>query len=301
MNRGSSRTRWIVAGAAVLAIAALLVWVVRAVSARGELAKSVQAFTQAKTMHASAELTVQFPPLSSGRERPFTELYVRVEGDAERAARTNAPQLANAPQLGGTLHMESRGRGNVFFADGDVRLLSDATLFRLETLPVLLNPSGSLIKKWTIVSAPVLQTNNASAIQNALSGVFQRLSYTGRESVDGASALHFSGHLNAEDEEKAAAALAQNASGNRALNIVARLLRGSDIKSLDVWVAPRGHEIQRVQIVFVRPGSSREFATLKLSFTDYGKKVSIDRPRVQTSVNPAVFAHLFGTGEIHAQ
>lgn len=262
-------------------------------SGRSDLVKAVQELAQAQTLHARSELKIQQPLLLRDKERPFTTMNIKVEGDVAKNE--------EIPELTGTLYMEARGRGNVFFADGDVRLLKDAVAFRLENLPVLLNPSGSLVKKWTYVSVPAFVDNKPTDIEAITQNIVQKLSYAGKDDIEGKSTMHFTGTVTAEEEQILHDLLEQKKSGSRALHIIARLLNGADVQSIDIWVDKGSHEIPRLTVKFVKLGADNQvadFATLELAFTDYGKNVTIDRPNTEVTVKPEVFSKLFGTGQI---
>ena len=247
----------------------------------------------AHSLHAKAELLLH-PALPQGaRERPFTQATIRVEGDVQYAEN-------GAPELTGKLYSEARGRGTIFFADGDVRLLHDAVAFRLENLPVLLNPSGSLIKRWTYVDVPALQASNTSDVLAAVREAAQQLRYEGKQDLDGDSAYYLTGSLTPEHEDKLISVLQQSTSGSRALHVVARLLGAADADSVKVWVDTGSHELRQLEVVFSRPLRDQKapVATLRLSLRDYNKAVSIERPPREASVNPSVFARIFGTGDL---
>jgi len=296
MNKRTKTVQIVIGVVVAIVLLVIVVVIVRSYHGRGDLRQAIQALSQASTFHAASDLKLTLPLLSQGKERPFNALDIKVEGDVTRGGPT--------PELTGTVYMEAKGRGSIFFADGDVRLLKDATAFRLENLPVLLNPTGNLLKKWTYVPVPVLASTNPPAIQTVVNQVIQKLSYRGQDKIEGVSTLHFSGTVTPVEEQQIHDVLEQKTSGNRALNIIARLLNGGDIKSIEVWVDKSTHEIPRFRLSFVHPVKNSQpvdFATLDLSFTDYGKKVTITRPPQQSTAKPDVFAKLFGTGQVTSQ
>lgn len=251
----------------------------------------------AQTLHAKAALNLRLPERLRDSERPFTQILLQIEGDV-------APAVdARSPEATGQLLIEARGRGNIFFADGEIRILQDEVLFNLENLPVFLNPSGSLVKKWTRVAIPTLQTKNEEAVKTALASVGNGVSYIGKETIDGKSLLHYQGALSSEQQQGLIAVMRQSESDNRALGVLARLLQANTVKSLDIWVDGPAEDIRRIKVHFVRPladGGEYDFATLNFDLTDYGKDVAIDRPNALLSVRPEVFGRIFGNGELAA-
>lgn len=287
-----TKQQWLLVGG----IGAVLVLVLFGMWWRGSRAvpiKALTAATQAQTFHVSSELTLHLPERLRGRPRPFTQVVSRVEGDVQRGE-------GGTPELAGTLRMEATGKGTVLFADGEARILHEAVAFKLHDLPVLLNPSGSLIDKWTYVERPLLALREPAAVRAALQSVFSKLTDQGRERIAGESLRRFEGTLTEEEEQQLAGVLGREQSGNLGLDVIARLLEAHKLKRVSVWVAG-GNELRRIELNFVRPlqrGGEFDFATLTLTFTDYGKKVAIDRPAKQSTVQPAVFAKLFGTGDV---
>jgi hypothetical protein len=249
----------------------------------------------ADRFHTEAELLLHLPAQLRGEERTFTEIRGTVAGDVQRAE-------SGTPELAGTLYAEAKGRGTVFFADGDIRVLEDEVLFRLDDLPVFLNRSGSLVKRWTRVEAPLLNGNETSGdIRQALASAFGSLDRAGRETIDGERLVRFTGRLSGEEEDALVGLLRRGVSGSQGWNVLARLLSANNLDSFDVWIDPSDDEVRRIRLHFVRPlsdGRVFDFALLTLSFKDYGKEVSVDRPEAALVVQPRVFAKLFGEGTV---
>ena len=281
-----------------LLIAALLIGfgVARRGRADAVLQRSFERLLAAESYRTHAALALHLPATLRGRERAFTEITVTLDGDINYTDE-------GVPEFSGTLYGEAKGRGNIFFVDGDIRVLTDDTRFYLDDIPVLLNPSGSLTKKWTVVPGSLLKTNNNLAVREALAGIVTKLSYQGKEDVDEVQLYRYTGTVSPEDEDRLIEVVRQGVSGNKGLHVLARLLRANNVKTLDVWVNPDTSEISRIQVNFVRPlnnGSEFDFATLTLSFQDYGSSVVIDRPEGQITVRPDIFSRLFGSGDFEA-
>jgi hypothetical protein len=287
------RTPLFVGGAVVLGLMVVVLVLSRLGSSR--LPEHALAnLAAAKNLHTEAELTLHLPRLLRGAERPFTEVLARVSGDVHYTE-------SGTPELAGVLYTEAKGRGNVFFADGDIRILEDEVRFRLDNLPVFLNRSGSLINRWTRVAVPLLETNNQAEISQALSQIFASLDRVGTEKIEGERLVHFSGQLSAEQEEALVELLRRGASGSPGWNVLSRLLRANNLDSFEVWIEPSDEEIRRVRLHFVRPladGTGFDFALLTLTFSDYGKAVAVDRPEAPLVVQPRVFSKLFGGGSV---
>lgn len=288
----SKKQQWLLFGGVGVAVVLVLFGLFGRVSRRLPLEALAMAVAT-QTMHVNSELTLHLPERLNGKPRPFTQVVSRVDGDVARGD-------GGVPELTGTLRVEATGKGTLFFADGEARILHDAVAFKLHDLPVLLNPSGNLIDKWTYVASTLLTTKDPGAAGAALQQVFTKLSYTGRERINGESLRRFDGTLAEEEEQQLAHVLSKEQSGNLGLDVVARLLGAHKLKRLSVWIGS-GKELRRIELNFVHPlqrGGEFDFATLTLTFTDYGKPVSVDRPEKQLTVRPAVFARLFGTGDV---
>lgn len=264
------------------------------VRGRNVLPAATDKLLNAQTFHVVSELTINLPAKLRGADRPFTKITARLNGATKRAS-------SGTPELTGALLLEARGRGNVFFADGQTRILADRVLFNLDNLPVFLNPSGSLVHRWTEVSAPLLTTNNPAQVREVLAASLGSVRKVGTETIDEQRLTRYSGSFNEEQEQQLADVLRQGTSGNRAAHVIARLLDANRVEALDIWVDSGAQEIRHLRVHFVRPlsnGNEFDFATLTLTFTDYGKSVAIDEPQRQARVRPEVFAKIFGSGDI---
>lgn len=295
----TTRQTWVAAAIGVVVIALLVLIFGREGNPKA-IAKGFAHLAEADSFHTQTELVINLPTLLRGRERPFTKTTIRLEGDVARAE-------DRTPEFTGTFYLEARGRGNVFFADGQGRILRERVLFNLDNLPVFLNPTGSLVKRWTKVEAPLLTTANGEQVKEALEGIAAKASPAGKESIplDGAQGkqgeqlARFTIALSEEDEAALANVFRQAASGNRALHVLARLLDANRVAELVVWTD--GRQLRQIQAHFVRPledGSEFDFARLNLRFTDYGKEVAIDAPETKRFVRPDVFARIFGGGNV---
>lgn len=263
-------------------------------SDRQTLVRAASNLMAAESLQTTTELVINLPRRLRNADRPFTLVTVRVKGDVQQAE-------DSTPEVSGTLLLEARGRGNIFFADGDVRILRDEVLFNLENLPVFLNPTGSLVDKWTRVETSLLRTNNGDEVKRILVEVLSGLRRADTEMVDGESLIRFTGSVSAEQEEQLYELFRQRSSGNPALHQIARLLQANTVKSIDVWVDGDRDEVRKIAVHFVRPldeGQEFDFATLTMQFSQYGKGVVIDRPTTKLRVRPEVFGRIFGSGEV---
>lgn len=285
----TQRSGWLIISAAVVILLLVLFGMSRR---QTQIAQAVQKLVSADTVHVSAELVVNLPARFRGQERPFTKTIARLDGDVKRTE-------DRTPEFAGSLYLEARGRGNVFFADGQTRILRDRVLFNLDNLPVFLNPSGSLAKRWTRVEAPLMQAKNGDQVRETLRGIMAKAAPAGKEAVQGERLARFSISLSEDEEQALADVFRQSASGSPALNVAARLLDANVVKELVVW--SDGGEIRQIRAHFVRPlseGREFDFATLVLRFTDYGKEVTIDEPKTKRLVRPEVFGRIFGGGKV---
>lgn len=290
----SNKQRWLLGGG-VAVVVVLLLFGFSSRANRLAAAKAWQNMVGSETMHVEAEITLNLPERRRGRPRPFTRVVGRVEGDVKRNENSG-------PELTGNLRVEASGKGTVLFAAGEGRILHDSVAFKLHDLPILFNPSGSLLDKWTYVDSPLLQTREPQRVGEAGRQMLGKLSYQGRERLNGETVRRFESSWSEEEEQQLAAVWRREQSGNLGLDAVARLLEAHKLKRMTVWVGA-SRELRRVEFNFVRPlqrGGEFDFATLSLTFTDYGKKVTIDRPERQLTVGPRVFVRLFGTGDVEA-
>lgn len=279
----------------VLAVVLVVIFIARSRPGTSRLAQRAWGnLAAAESFHTSAELKLHLPALLRGKERPFTEVLAQVEGDVSYTDE-------GTPELTGTLYTEAKGRGTIFFADGDTRILDNEVRFRLDNLPVFLHRSGSLVDRWTRVATPLLTTNNPDEVAQALEIIFESLTQSANEDIDGERLVRFTGAFSAEEEGVLVSLFDENMSGNSGLNVLSRLLAANNVESFDVWVDSSPEEIRRIKINFGRPLRDEtvfDFATLTLAFSDYGKDVAVDRPETKLVVESDVFAKLFGEGDI---
>jgi hypothetical protein len=294
---GSKKRSLVLLAAAFLILLIILIVALAGVgrSKQRVLSRAFANLNQAQTFHTKAELDLNLPVRLRDRERPIVSVSTKVEGDVAYQDGT--------PALAGTLFTEARGRGMVLFADGDLRLLPNTVAFRLENLPALLNPRGTLVEKWTYVPTSTLQTNNISDVRTALANVITGMEYIGKEEIPGSSGrgYHYRRQLSPEQEDILINVFRQGVSGNRGLHILTRLMRGFNIASFDVWINPAGPEVRLIQLTFRHPGDAPndEYrAIVNLALSDYDKVVRIDEPQQELQVRPEIFARIFGTGEL---
>jgi hypothetical protein len=249
-----------------------------------KLRVAFERLAMAETLRVETDLKIKLPPRQDNSERPFNEVWVWIVGDARKADAQNY-------ELTGEMHLEAKGRGNLLYTDGDVRILEDATMFRLEELPALLNPGTSLVDKWVKVPGGLVHTNDPTRVYETLRETSEAWKYQGEEKYDDEKVLVFNGSLPVEDKQKIIKNWQQSVSGNKALGVVARLLRNSEAVEVEVLVDKKNWEIKRVKAEF-------DQAVLELSFTDYDKSVEIERPEAKVELEPELFRKLFGAGEL---
>lgn len=289
---------WFAIGAGVIIIFLIVFGMSRQ---QTQIVQAIQKLSNADTMHVRAELVINLPARFRGQERPFTKTIARLDGDMKRTE-------DRTPEFAGSLYLEARGRGNVFFADGQARILRDRVLFHLDNLPVFLNPSGSLVKRWTKVAVPLMQVKDGDQVRETLRGIMAKATPAGKGPLDeargkGERLARFTIRLSPEEEQTLADVLRQSTSGSPALHVLARLLDANVVKELLIWTGDG--EVRQVRVHFVRPFDSTQgepqefdFATLTLTFTDYGKEVTIDTPETKWLVRPEVFGRIFGGGKV---
>lgn len=265
-------------------------------SKQNSLERAVANLIAASTYHATAELELNLP--SQQNPAQLVDVTMRVEGDVK--------ETENDTLFGGSLFIEAKGKGLVLFTEGQLRLLPDTVAFRLDSLPALLNPEGTLAEKWTHVDAAVLRSSNTDEINQALIDVSNSLLRRQVELIPEVNeeAMHYQGQLTEEQEQVLVDAMEQKASGSPAWNVIARLLRTYDVRAIDAWVREKGTpELRRLEIEFENQEveSQESVAKLVMTFSDFGKDdVDIQEPEEEITVSPQVFSRLFGEGEIGA-
>lgn len=272
----------------VVACALLFTKVTTAGRQRTLVRNALEHVWQAQNYHTKVSLSFTWPTLP-GTSRPITDIVLRTEGDV-------APTVEGAMSFAGTLHGEARGPGTILFTDGEIVILPQAVTFRLSTLPSLLRSSGTLVNKWTQVKASVLAVSNASVLAESLSTIFERVEYDGKDTIPGqdASARHYHVVPTPEEEERLLALTSSSASPS--WEIVARLLHGFEVGQIDLWIDSSSEEVRFVDVTFIENRATQEAeerAHLALSFSDFGKMVTIEQPSPALTVRPEVFRRIF--------
>lgn len=278
-------------GALVVLILIVIIWQAMTGKQR-TLAASLENWIEAERYHVNARLDMDLP-MRQNRQQPLVNVTFETDGDVQ--------EVDNHPVFDGRLNIEARGRGMVLFADGDLQLMPDAVAFRLENLPTLLNPNGNLVEKWTYVEVPVLQTMNPDNVRSVFEGLFKRAEYIEKGSGDLQGLNRYRIPVSSEEDEGVLIEVFRQAhSGNRALHVIARLLRAYDVGTLDLWVDPGKRDLRRIAVTLGvdSDGVLDERATLNLAFSDYDKQVTIEEPPRELTVRPDVFGRIFGSGEI---
>lgn len=290
MTNGFEWKRWWPAAVVAVVMALLLVMflTVRA-GGKKELEKALGNMAAATSYHTKVNLKLALPVRSPDREQPFRQVEIKLAGDVARDD--------TGAEFGGRLYAEAKGRGNIFFADGEIFLLSDATAFRLENLPVLLNPTGSLVERWTYVDAALLRVNNNEQILAQLGGLANK-------AVKGARVEDTQWWLvpvTEEDEPRLIEMMRPGVSGSEAWGVLTRILRAYEVKTLALAVDKRNNSLSQVVMVAGERGEEGEISDkieLIVEFSDFGKDVVIERPEREATAKREVFGRVFGSGEL---
>lgn len=283
------------AGAAIVILVVVVAWAQANQAKKGTavMEKAMEQLQQAGGLHSEVNLSINLPERMRSKQRPLTKVTINLNGDVVKRER--------ALEMAGDMNLEARGPGNIFFAKGELRILEDATMFKLSEFPVLLNPNGNLSGKWTYVPSRLMTIKQDGQQLAWLQKLGEGLIYQGTEDIGSESVWHFSGTVSDEISRQVQGAWRLRNSGNKGLDTIARLLAANRVKQLDVWVSKKDDQLRMVKANFVRPlsnGNEFDFATLEISLTDYGKVAVIERPAEELTVEPEVFAKVFGTGEI---
>ena len=287
------RTTWIIAITLIVVAAIAMVGITNRVNKQRGLQQAAAQLAQAVSAHVQVEYVMHLPERLRDSKRPFTEVAVTIDGDIGRGE--------EASVMTGTLAGELTGPGNTFFFNGELRILSDAVAFHLSEFPILLNPTQSLVNKWTYVPSILLPTKNAADIQASLGQALQSFAYRGSaQTLDGRKAWQYTGQLTADQEQALADVLRHEASGNQGWDTLARLLDANEARNITLLLDPANRTLIGASIDFVRPlsnGDTFEVASLALAVSDYNTSVTVDRPEQEATARPEVFSKLFGTAE----
>lgn len=284
-----------------VAVAVVVVLVIAGVRSQGQeetqgrdaIEEAIANVIAANSYHAMAELVLDLP--SQRNPAQLIDVVMRAEGDIQ--------ETENDTLFGGNLFIEAKGRGLVLFTEGELRIMPASVAFKLNSLPALLNPEGTLTDKWTYVDTDTLRSTNTLEINQLLIDVGSSLQRRGPERIPGTEqqGIHYQGQLTQEQEDVLVAALRQPTSNSKAWNVVARLLRAFDARVVDVWIDEEENpQLRRVAVTFENPEVQNDDpeATLILAFSDFGKEVNIEAPEREITVSPEVFARLFGEGDV---
>lgn len=286
------RRSFVVFTAVLLAVmAGIIVWfVISTVGGSKAALKAFQKVADAKSFHAVIELELRLPESLKGKERPVQKIVFYSDQDIVHEG--------DRFDTVGTLDVDAIGRGMVLFATGDIRIFPDRVAFRLDEIPTLLNPSRSLMKKWTYVNSSLLSTVNKEEMGIALRNFFTGWAKVDVPSDNKKEGRRFIREVTPEQERILAEVFRQGRSGNKATNVVSRLLLAYEVKSVEVWIPQRSNDSMELIVEFVHPVRKKEGATLRIALSDYGKKVILSNPPKELTVRPEVFSRLFGSGEI---
>lgn len=283
--------KWWPAGAMAAVVLTLLIIIVLIARANGkkELRTALNSLREAEAYHAILNLELALPVRAPGREQPFRQVEIWLEGDV-------LDKEAGA-EFAGRLFAEARGRGNIFFVDGDIVLLEDATAFRLENLPALLNPSGSLVEKWTYVDASLLNVNNQEEILAMIGEVLEKAE-KGKKEGD---IQWWQVAIREEEEKMVIEAIRPGKSGSEAWGVLTRILRAYEVKTLALAVDKKNKELRQVVLVAgerMEGGEISDKVKLTMEFSEYGKEVIVERPPQEATAKREVFGKVFGSGEL---
>lgn len=281
---------WPAAAIAAAALGLLIVtMVVVRVNGKKELSAALGNFLDAETYHAKVGLEMALPVRVPNREQPFKQVDMRLDGDVA--------EKETGAEFSGRLYAEARGRGNVFFADGDIRMFEDATAFRLENLPVLLNPSGSLVEKWTYVDASLLRVNNQDEILARIGEILQKA----EKGKDEDGIQWWLVPAGEAEENMVIEAIRPGVSGSEAWGVLTRILRAYDVKTLVLAVDKENKELRQAVMIAGEKSENGEISDkvkLTLEFSEYGKEVMVERPPQEATAKREVFGRVFGSGEL---
>ncbi len=253
---------------------------------RGQLDAVLAAWhrlADAQSAHITAMLDLRLPHANAeAANQPVVDISIQTEGDGI---------WQEKPQYTGTFSITTKGRGMQLFTDGEIVTLPEQVIFKLANLPTLINPSGNLLNTWTLVDRPILRATNPEEVSPAFDTIFRNWE---RKGVDG-SRVRYEKSFTEEDERVVESAFRLPSSNSHGLHVLARLVKHFNITSAQAWLDSGNNELQQLEFQFAHPTQTEQTAVLQFTFGNPGKKVTITAPEVETTVQPEVFAQLFGT------
>lgn len=254
--------------------------------ARSETKSTVESawnsLVQAHSTHITANLALTLPQNTTQlANQPIIDIAIETEGDAIWRER---------PSYVGTFTISTKGRGMQLFTDGEIYILPEFSVFNIKNLPTLLNPSGTLQGKWTKVATPLLRATNPELITPTFANIFQNWVESGTEN----SSVRYEKTFSEEDEKAAESAFNFTASNSQGLHVLARLLKHFTVDKAEAWVTENTQELTQLKFHFTNPADQNQQATLQFMFSEQGKEVQMNAPNEEATVQPEIFAQLFG-------
>lgn len=232
--------------------------------------------------HIVTNLDLSLPNTATqAANQPVVDIAIKTEGDGV---------WKDKPTYVGTFNITTKGRGMQLFTDGDIYILPDSTLFKLQNLPTLLNPSGNLLGKWTTVQGPLLRSTNPESVTPLFTSIMSNWNEAGSEN----SLTRYEKSFSEDEEKQIESVFKKNASGSEALNILARLVKNFTIDKAEAWTTPDGKELRQLKFHFVNKAKTDQQATLQFAFSNQEKEVTITPPQSESTVQPTIFSQLFG-------
>jgi len=236
----------------------------------------------ANSAHVVTSLDLKLPNTAAqAANQPVVDITIQTEGDGI---------WREQPAYSGTFAITTKGRGMQLFTDGEIRILPEATLFKLQNLPTLLNPSGNLLDKWTRVEGPLLRATNPEESNPVFTAIFSN--WTQKDSDN--SSVRYEKTFSEDEERQIESAFRSQSSGSEALHILSRLVKNFNIDSAEAWLDSENQELRQLKFHLTNSAKPDQHATLQFTFSQQGKEVNIDTPETESTVRPEIFTQLFG-------
>lgn len=270
----------ILAAVLTAAAAAGLAWRLSWPNDRAAVPRAVSKLLAEPNLHAKISLDINLPQASA---TAFPKWAVVADGTIRRAN--------GAPEFVGRLTSRAEGPGNIIYADGEVKLLSRATFFRLENVPAMLKAPARLMNKWTYVEKAALAASNPDEIKQSIERLADKVVPRGKITQGGQKYFRYTIEPDQEAAARLVEALSLEKSDNRVFDAIARTLRANEVKSMEIWLDGAKRDMAQL-LVTVGPAQADASATLAVEFKRDGLSGDSGEPLAELSVKPEIFSAL---------
>lgn len=283
---------------ALVAVIAILVlgasaWFVKNSShlfqpSKSRVEKAFANLTNSSTFHLTVALDLAVPTRDQAKEKPVPLVLSKFNGDVRREGETM--------QLAGTLAAEMRDQGRALYANGDIRVLSDAVAFRLATAPAALVENDNLVSRWTYILTSPVKVQANGGVRGALAMFISNLTFKDSTKTEAERLDTYRTEFKPEDEQLVLKELEKNGNANAIQVALVHVLQAYDTQWAEVQIDSRD-QIRKIEVALTLPNDNRPAVLLTVRLSDYGKEVDISRPPQELTVKPDVFKTIW-TGDL---